>query len=335
MHLTSFYKTKEIISKHLKKSILTILFLYFTYLSCNGIQLYSPTLPSESNPTHFYSTQTNSDLRITINKALSKAKHSIYISVYSLTEAKFIQTLNQKAAEGLKVTIICDPKTSGSIAKHLDPKINFSRKTNTLSLMHRKILVIDEETLYIGSSNFTYPSLEMHDNLVFGYYNPSIAQELTKTSTSKPLTFELGSIYLLPEHPQILKEILQQINQSNHSIKIAMFTWTHPKLLEAVLNAKKRGVEVEIVLDAYAAKGAGKKVYHSLIENCVKVHLPNHKELMHHKFIWIDEHSLIFGSANWTKTAFTKNEEIVFILNKCSSQENQFLKKLWRNLNQL
>ena len=333
MNLRFFLLNRKKNLKILKNSVLIFITLYLFHLIWQGSSLYFPTLPTPQHPTHFYSTQVNADLRLTLKRALSKARDSIYISVYSLTDTHLIQTLNKQAEEGISITITCDPNTSGDISHYLHPKILFKRETSTLSLMHRKLLIIDNTTFYIGSANFTYPSLEMHDNLLFGCYHPALAHRLTQEIPSTPLTFEFGKISFLPQHNrEALTGIIQRIDNANHSIKIAMFTWTHPDLLEAILRASKRGVKIDVVLDRYTAKGASHKVYKALLNHSIPTYLPPHQELMHHKFLWIDERLLIFGSANWTRAAFSKNEELIFELTNCSSKQQKFLHRVWKSL---
>ena len=56
------------------------------------------------------------------------------------------------------------------------------------------------------------------------------------------------------------------------------------------------------------------------------------QEIMHHKFAIIDDETLISGSANWTHSAFNRNNECVYIINKLKENESLYLKKLFRIL---
>ena len=282
-----------------------------------------------------YSSQVNSDLRLTINHAIKSAKKSLYLYVYSLSDTKIITSINQKAREGLKIIIVCDKNTCFYLSKQLDPRIQFKRQEGIKGLMHKKILVIDHHTVFIGSTNFTYPSLEMHNNLIIGFYHPELAEKIESGIFSSPFDFSVDSkkctLYFLPQHSMALESLITGIQSAHSSLSIAIFTWTHPLLLEEVIRAKKRGVDVRIVLDGYCARGAGKKVYKALTEQNIQVHLPQQEELMHHKYVLIDKQILFFGSTNWTQSAFTKNEECLVRMEISNKKEQAFLSALWND----
>lgn len=43
--------------------------------------------------------------------------------------------------------------------------------------------------------------------------------------------------------------ILKVINSSTHSLRLAAYSFTSPKVVQALINAKKRGVDVRVVTD--------------------------------------------------------------------------------------
>ena len=111
-----------------------------------------------------------------------------------------------------------------------------------------------------------------------------------------------------------------------------MFTWTNQKLLEATLRAKARGVHLMVVCDQSTISGSGKKISKGLKEAKVPLHTQKSLALMHHKFLLIDDEILITGSANWTKAAFEKNDEHVFIYSLKNKEEYAYFKTFWNHL---
>ena len=78
-----------------------------------------------------------------------------------------ISLLSQKAAAQLKETIYYDPQSSPNVRSMLpNAEVHPIRGDG---LMHHKIMILDEEVVFLGSTNMTVSSLRMHDNLVIGF----------------------------------------------------------------------------------------------------------------------------------------------------------------------
>lgn len=274
------------------------------------------------------------DLKQTLLKSLNSANKHIYLSIYSLTDSQVIDMLSKKAEMGLDVRILLDQKQVKSLKKSISQKV----KIETLKqkgLMHQKIFLIDN-LIFIGSTNLTQTSLRMHDNLMVGFYSPSFS-ELLKNNLliqDKEIIFSqspLFDFYTLP-NKSALNQILSKIKSAKNSIFIAMFTFTHPEILEALSNAKDRGVQIHVILDYLSQKGASKKMAESLKKLNIQVSHNRGIQMMHHKLALIDHETLIMGSTNWTKSAFEKNQEALLFFNNLSKKETQFIEALWANL---
>jgi phosphatidylserine/phosphatidylglycerophosphate/cardiolipin synthase-like enzyme len=114
----------------------------------------SPKLPSESSPLLFYSSQLQQDLKQTLLCALKRANKSIFIQIYGLSDPEILSLLKKKQAEGVDVTLFYDAKASKQLATFPG-----SYPIRAKGLMHRKILIVDEAQIFIGTANFTTPSL--------------------------------------------------------------------------------------------------------------------------------------------------------------------------------
>lgn len=238
--------------------------------------------------------------------------------------------LNQKALE-TPTNIYYDPSASFSLAKKL-PNVHSLCPVKTKGLMHRKLLILDKERIFLGSANFTSSSLLLHSNLVFGLYHPPLANFLQNPIESY-FAFEIkqqqAEIFLLPiAGKEAFLRILQLINQAKKTIDVAVFTLTHPLICDSLVAAKDRGVKVTVVLDGYSAKGASKKALEQLKSQGVSVYASQGAHLLHHKLCVVDREILITGSANWTKAAFNKNADLLFILYLKDPKLKKFLIKL-------
>ena len=92
------------------------------------------------------------------------------------------------------------------------------------------------------------------------------------------------------------------------------------QLVLDLINAHKRGVEVQVIFDQnvkFWEKGKERNViekkseyaYELLSENGVPVFYDNENRVTHNKVLIIDKYITIIGSTNWTYSALRKNHE--------------------------
>lgn len=93
-----------------------------------------------------------------ILKEIRKAKSSIQIGMYILTQKNVLAALHEAATErAVLVTIIIDPeakKQTFQLLKSLRSKISV-REGTCSALMHNKVCIIDHETAILGSANWS------------------------------------------------------------------------------------------------------------------------------------------------------------------------------------
>lgn len=289
-------------------------------------------LPSSGNPIVFYSNQTRQDIKLTFLQALNKANQSIFLSVYGITDPQILAILEKKSHE-IPISVEYDLSASSPLNKLL-PSSVVTRPVNGPGLMHRKIVVIDQRQVFLGTANLTPSSLHHHDNLVLGLYHPELAEFLASPSTPSyqlELEGQRGELYLFPDPKKAgLNRLIALIDSAHTKINIAIFTLTHPEIGDALVRAKTRGVEISIAIDAYTARGASKKLIQRLEKEEVKLYFSQGKELLHHKWAVVDDEALVIGSANWTKAAFNKNHDFLFFLSPLQEKQIRFLNQLWR-----
>ena len=286
-------------------------------------------LPSIENPLIFYSNQTRDDIKAVFYQSIKKAKSYVHLSIYGLTDVSLIRMLNQRGSD-IPIEVYYDSSASPKLNKKLKNCSFYPVKTK--GLMHRKILILDKELIFLGSANFTPSSLLHHSNLVIGLYHPPLAsflQDPTHSCYSFEINQQQAETFLLPTAgKEALARILQLINHAKKTINIASFTLTHPLICDALISAKNRNVDLNIVLDGYSAKGASRKALEQLRTQGIAVRASQGAHLLHHKLCVIDQEILITGSANWTKAAFSKNADLLLILHLKDPKLKKFLKKL-------
>lgn len=241
---------------------------------------------------------------------------SIDLWMYAATDPFLLQRLEKKAGEGVHVALRFD-KRGGTppLPSCLHPTMMKSK-----GLMHRKIVITDDQIVFLGSANMTTSSLQLHDNLSVGLYHPGLARFL-KSPPQTTYTFQIGEpqmqgeIWLLPD-TKALGKIEKLIDEARSYIFIAMFTLTQGHLIDALIRAHQRGVSVKLALDRYTAHGASKKAVKKLSSAGIEIYLSAGLPLLHHKWASIDQQQLILGSTNWTEAAFRKNEDVLLFLSE-------------------
>lgn len=298
--------------------------------------------PQPGQPAALYANQTDADLTHSYTSAIGSAKQSVLLVVYALTDPHIIASLQKKSREGVDVRVICDAQASPYIDSKLGSAISTTRRFGP-GLMHQKMLVIDGQQTWIGSANMTSESLRTHGNLVTAFDNSLLAQLVTnkantlKTEGKGPdfpheeLTIgdQPLELWFLPDNRDAVHRLKSLIRSAKKTIRIAMFTWTRQDLANAVIDATHRGVDAEVVIDHYSGKGASAKIVALLKKRGVKVALSKGGPLLHHKFLYIDGQTLVNGSANWTKAAFSKNDDCFMIIHDLTERQKAQMDALW------
>ncbi|MDR1451578.1 MAG: phospholipase D-like domain-containing protein [Helicobacteraceae bacterium] len=119
--------------------------------------------------------------------------------------------------------------------------------------------------------------------------------------------------------------IVAQIGKAKNEIRIAMYSFTNGSIADALKAAAKRGVLVTIVVDEKNLRGNLKDSKAGEIAKLRNIDVKiargdtakrgDYYGIMHMKVAVIDEKVSVYGSANWTNSAFNINHEIIFIDN--------------------
>ncbi len=289
-----------------------------------------PAGPSQERPIRLY----DRDLRRALVAAIDRAEREIDLWIYGLTDAHVIQALNRKAEAGVTVRLLYDSNGSPRLKGKLHPAIR-SVGENGKGLMHRKVLVVDAREVWIGSANMTGDSLHLHGNLMAGVWSAEFAEALTHRQAEGAVSVGGSQLawYLLPEASSHgLARLIQLIDSARKTVCVAMFTWTHPDLTDAIIRAHARGIHVELVLDHNGVRGASKVAAERLARAGIDIAASDRPGLLHHKMAWIDGEVLVLGSANWTRAAFGTNRDLYMVLTELPSEETAYIRSLWKKI---
>ena len=131
------------------------------------------------------------------------------------------------------------------------------------------------------------------------------------------------NFFLLPKDADLaMNTIIDNIDKTKKTIRITMYNFTNKKIAKRLKSAAKRGVKIEIIFDEKSAKKDKKRsmlYYLAKFKNITVYKLKGkisknrkYHGIMHQKVALFDHNRIIFGSANWSKSAFGKNYELVY-----------------------
>ncbi len=126
-------------------------------------------------------------------------------------------------------------------------------------------------------------------------------------------------VYFSPQH-NITQKLMEEIAQETGTVRVAMYAFTDQDLAKVLVQAKKRGVDVEVIVDRSTIKS--RSPVHNLHKNGIPVFVWNIEKqekkepraLMHDKFCVFGKTAVWTGSFNWTRQANRANQENVVVL---------------------
>jgi phosphatidylserine/phosphatidylglycerophosphate/cardiolipin synthase-like enzyme len=134
------------------------------------------------------------------------------------------------------------------------------------------------------------------------------------------------------QHPE--KKLLEIINGAKSSLDIAIYSLTKTDIVEALLAAHKRGVNIRIITDQEEARNKFQaKSLIRLVDTGIPVKVNIHKGLMHLKVTIADQVVVTTGSYNYTQAASTFNDEVLLAIhdpNLAQAWDTQFL-NMWED----
>jgi phosphatidylserine/phosphatidylglycerophosphate/cardiolipin synthase-like enzyme len=117
--------------------------------------------------------------------------------------------------------------------------------------------------------------------------------------------------------------IVAELKKARSEILVQAYSFTADPLTFALVDAKKRGVHVDILLDR-SNEAESYSDLHILLENGLDPRIDAEHAIAHNKIIIIDKKVLITGSYNFTNQAESHNAENVIIIKGHSELPSQY-----------
>lgn len=263
---------------------------------------------------------------------INQAHSSIDIAIYGYTSVPAIeQAIKNAQQRGVKIRLVHDMDSKGNniyentsnIAKLIQNTQSDRNSKEASFIMHNKFYIFDNKTVITGSANLSHTDMSGYNSNAVVVINSEEAANIyrrefeqmyegrfhsVKTSMNKT-----SNIYFSPQDKTITNGVLPLIKGAKNYIYIPAFIVIENRIIEELISAKKRGIDVRIIADALNASARHSRVK-DLRENGVPVKIENYAGKMHSKTMIIDDKYLLLGSMNFSYSGENRNDENFIIL---------------------
>lgn len=324
------------------------------YFSQNNVEIYISDYTDNLKPDY----NCNKKIAKRLVNLINSSKKSIDITVYDMTpNSCIINSLKSAQKRGVKVRLVIDKKKNEEENTKLNKIFDgFENKTfddgkDYAKLMHNKFIIIDNEILQAGSLNYSYTDLsEYNSNIVLIIKNKNIAElykkefeqmyegqfHTQKISNEENRCFDVSSQinicgYFSPQDKIIETQIIPLVRSAKHSLYMPIFVITYKPLVNELITAKNRGVDVKLIADATSASNPYYNVK-KLRDAGIQVKVESYAGKMHMKSVIVDESIIGIGSINFSNSGQNKNDENFMIIKSPYLAKNytKYFMYLWQ-----
>lgn len=132
-----------------------------------------------------------------------------------------------------------------------------------------------------------------------------------------------------PGEPELASEVVEAgkpAPESVMSLWVMGYSFTSPEVVSALVRAKRRGVDVRIVLDEKGNRSKASQAAMNIVVNAgIPLRTNGRYAIMHDKVIIVDNHAVEAGSFNYTRSAASRNSENVLVINEVPEVAQTYL----------
>jgi len=307
------------------------------YKDFNNIEIYFTDPHKNNKPNNSCSNKICKRLVQEINQTNS----TLDIALYGIGDIEEVyEAIKNAKNRNVKIRVVADysKNTENLYPKTKDLINDFKAKTDkSESIMHNKFIVFDNKKVYMGTANIS-PSgigdysantiIFIDSEVIAKRYAQEFEQMYKGNFSIKKNKYPIVkdkclSVYFSPKD-NVKDLLLSKINSAKEEICISAFYLTNREIINALIEAKKRNINIFIIQDAVGANNFKDRIY-QLRKSGIKVIVENWGGKNHEKNMVIDNKIFISGSTNFSNAGFFKNDENMLVI------ENEEIAKLYRN----
>jgi cardiolipin synthase A/B len=256
--------------------------------------------------------------------AINGAQKSIWLEMYLLTDTNIIQALENAAGRHLDVRVMLEPHPygGGSPQSTLDALqaagASVEDTSSAFTLTHEKGMIIDGNTAFIMTCNFTYSALN-GKNREYGIID-TIPQDVEGTIAIFNADWNRTSVQItdpnLVVSPNNSRTMLTNlINSAKISLILEEEEMLDSSMEQALVNAERRGVTVQVILAAPSGSSNDPNGPGIAVLKAGGVQVKEDTQLYIHAKMIVADGSLAFvGSENFSTTSLDNNRELGVLL---------------------
>lgn len=215
---------------------------------------------------------------------------------------------------------------SNSLEDHIlsrSEKKDLKKHINELQLNQHDRQVLRSDVRKLAEAHSQDPKQQLVLNWMYEAFKVLEAQKQEEEPSS--ILFSPGT--------ECREAICSQIRFATSKIRICVFTISDDEITEEIINAHKMGKSVKIITDNEKQFDKGSDIQR-MMDLGIPTVVDKTSAHMHHKFALFDDHTVLTGSYNWTRSAATHNHENILILEDPKvfrAYKNEF-DSLWEEL---
>lgn len=305
-----------------------------------GLALFGPT-PSYAKDTTsscgtsstYYASVSSPGVSSTYASYIARARRSVDLVIYELTDPLVIHALIASASKGVSVRVLLDRAYSGYSTNHsaynaLSHSKVLVHYAPASTIVHQKTLVIDQSCALISTGNLTpnYYSSSLdffvadasHSDIAYisSVFNQDFSSStISSVSQAPPLLYSPGAESAL----------VSLITHAHHQILLSAQEMADPYIIAPLAAAARRGVSVEIVMTQDSAYTA---TLRTLARAGARIRLYPYSSsglYIHAKAIVVDyglpDAALYLGSQNFSISSLMYNRELGLILKAAAAPQ--------------
>lgn len=319
--------------------------IYFKPFSNGNIKIIVSDLTTKLKPDR----NCSSDICKEILTNINTSKASIDMAIYGYSSTPAIEKAIKDAQNrGVKIRLIYDvdaknqniyPDTFKLVNLIANSKSDSGLKDSNAT-MHNKFYIFDNKIVITGSANLSHTDMSGFNSNNIIVINSADVAKIYKTEFEQMFNGNFHSakiptaknkangmqIYFSPQDKSINNAVLPIIENAKDYIYIPIFVITENRVVEALIKAKQRGVDVRLISDALNASSKYSKIK-VLRASGIPVKIENYAGKMHSKTMIVDDKYSIIGSMNFSKSGETKNDENTIVLE--NAEATKYLKRFF------
>ena len=252
-----------------------------------------------------------------ITSLIDGATQSLDVQMYLFTVTSIADRIIAAKNRGVAVRVIFDPDHDGNanVRSRLTQANVPNRNAPTLySFSHAKYLIIDGKAAVIMSMNFNVDAFSSERNYGMITRDPDdvadakaiFDMDWAAGGGEAPKPADLACTRLVVSPNNAKQRITDFIKNAKTKLDVEAIYVSEDGVRAAIIDAKKRGVNVRVILDDTSDNAETRTLFTS---NGITVKSPPAGVFLHAKLLVTDEGAFV-GSENFSITALTKNREL-------------------------